>query len=97
MNLRKRLADNLFAIRKNLGISQKELSKISKINITYIGYIENSQVAASIDVIEKIAKALDTDPCLLLARNTIIIPRAKSRRLRLVPTLLKKGEAAFAF
>lgn len=97
MNLGKRLADNLVAVRTNLGLTQEDFAKISKINRTTIGNIENYRTSVSIDILEKLSKSLDTDPCLLLARNTLVIPKTKIKPLQLIPTLLKKGEAAFAF
>ena len=97
MNLRKRLGDNLVAIRKSIGLTQEDLAKISKINRTTIGYIENYRSAVSIDILENLSESLETDPCLLLARNTLVIPKTRIKHLQLIPTLLKKGEAAFAF
>lgn len=82
MQLRKKLAENLRSIRKSKHWTQDKLARICKINKTNIGYIEQERISTSIDTLDKISKALDTDPCILCAANTISF---------------NKGDLAFCF
>lgn len=97
MSLRSRLAHNLRLIRKSRKISQAQLAKMSGVNLTHIGYIENKRTSASVDVIESIAAALELDPCILLARSSVKFPGTKIKTLQLLPVTFKKGEAAYCF
>lgn len=97
MSVRKRLAQNLRIIRKTKGLSQAKLSKISGVNTTHIGFVENLQVAASVDVLESLAIALKIDPCILLARNSVSFPGSGIKNLQLIPITFKMGEAAYCF
>ncbi|MEQ8897154.1 MAG: helix-turn-helix transcriptional regulator [Roseovarius sp.] len=57
---------NIQEIRRSKGISQEMLAHIADIDRGYIGKIENAKHAATIDMIEAIAAALDTEPMDLL-------------------------------
>lgn len=48
-------------------MSQEELAYQAELDRTYISSLERSVYAATIDVIEKLAKALKVDPVELLA------------------------------
>jgi transcriptional regulator with XRE-family HTH domain len=58
---RKRLATQLKIYRKNEGISQEGLADLAGLHRTYVGGIERSERNVSIDNIEKLAIALNTD------------------------------------
>jgi transcriptional regulator with XRE-family HTH domain len=58
---RKRLATQLKIYRKNEGISQEGLADLAGLHRTYVGGIERSERNVSIDNIEKLATALNTD------------------------------------
>lgn len=45
-------------IRKNVGLTQEELAEKVRISRAYMGYIEQGRNAPSLEVLEKIAKAL---------------------------------------
>lgn len=51
----------------------------------------------SIEIVNKIAIALETDICLLLARKALSFPGTGKKKVNLIPTLLQEGEASFAF
>lgn len=66
MKLRTQLGLNIQEIRRSKGISQEALAHNADIDRGYIGKIENAKHAATVDMIEAIAKALDTEPMELL-------------------------------
>lgn len=48
--------------RKEIGYTQEELGDKVGISRAYMGYIEQGRYAPSLEVLEKIAKALKTSP-----------------------------------
>ena len=66
MKLRIQLGLNIQEIRRSKGISQEVLAHMADTDRGYIGKIENAKHAATIDMIEAIAKALETEPMELL-------------------------------
>ncbi len=69
MKLREQLGLNIQEARRAREISQEDLAHLANIDRGYIGKIENAKHAASIDMIEAIAKALDIEPMELLKRR----------------------------
>ena len=65
--LRLRLARNLVNVRYARSISQAELAKMSGLDRSYIGSIEQARRNVSVDTIDRIADALDVDAQSLLA------------------------------
>ena len=61
MNLRERVAKNIIDRRKSVGQSQKNLARRAGLSRAYVGKIENARFSASIDTLEKIARALDVE------------------------------------
>ena len=61
MRLRERIADNLKRLRTARGISQEDLADLAGINRNYVGMIERCESAASADMLEKLADALEID------------------------------------
>jgi transcriptional regulator with XRE-family HTH domain len=61
MNLRERVAKNIIDRRKSVGLSQENLARRAGLSRAYVGKIENARFSASIDTIEKIARALDVE------------------------------------
>lgn len=53
-------------LRRERGVSQEDLANRAGVNRGYMGKIENAKYAASLDMVEKIATALDVDPVELL-------------------------------
>lgn len=67
MKLRDRVALNIQELRRARGLSQEELALRAGVNRGYMGKLENAKYAASLDMLEKIAKALSVDPSALVA------------------------------
>jgi len=59
MNLRERVAKNIIDRRKSVGQSQENLARRAGLSRAYVGKIENARFSASIDTLEKTARALD--------------------------------------
>jgi transcriptional regulator with XRE-family HTH domain len=62
MRLRETVAKNLRRLRQAKGLSQEELADRADINRNYVGMLEREQHAATIDMLEKLADVLETDP-----------------------------------
>ncbi|WP_019087387.1 helix-turn-helix domain-containing protein [Komagataeibacter europaeus] len=70
MNIREILAANLKRYRRERGVSQEELAHLAEIDRTYISSLERCQYAASIEVVDRLARALGIDAADLL-RGTV--------------------------
>ena len=68
MDIREILALNLRKLRRVKGISQEELAHRAKIDRTYISSLERNLYAASIDVLDRIARVLGVEASDLLKR-----------------------------
>lgn len=66
MRLRQTVAKNLKRLRREKGISQEELADKADINRNYVGMIERSENAASVDMLEKLAEALEVEAAEIL-------------------------------
>ncbi len=66
MTIRDILARNLRRYRQTAGLSQEELAHRADIDRTYISSIERCQYAASIDVVERLARELGVKAAALL-------------------------------
>jgi transcriptional regulator with XRE-family HTH domain len=62
MSLREIVATNLRRLRHAKGLSQEELADRADINRNYVGMLEREQHAATVDMLEKLAEVLETDP-----------------------------------
>ncbi len=62
MSIREVLALNLRKWRHELGLSQEELADRAELDRTYISAIERSVYAASVDVLERLARELGVAP-----------------------------------
>lgn len=60
---------NLRKARQVAGLSQEELAHRAGIDRTYVSALERSIYAATLDVIENIADALQIEPSALLVRR----------------------------
>lgn len=65
MRLRTVLAVNLRRLRAQKQLSQESLASLADLNRNYVGMLEREEFAASVDVIEKLASALDVEPATL--------------------------------
>jgi transcriptional regulator with XRE-family HTH domain len=62
MGLRELVASNLRRLRHARGLSQEELADRAGINRNYVGMLEREQHSATVDMLEKLAEVLETDP-----------------------------------
>ena len=69
MTLRRILAQNLRRVRQERSLTQEELADLAGINRNYVGMIEREENAATVDVLEALAKALSIEAADLLATN----------------------------
>jgi transcriptional regulator with XRE-family HTH domain len=70
MGLKQTVAGNVKRLRQERGYTQEELSALAGINRNYTGMIERRERSPTVDVLEKLAKALDIDPVALLTAGT---------------------------
>jgi transcriptional regulator with XRE-family HTH domain len=80
MDIREVFARNLRRYRRAARLSQEELAHRSDIDRTYISSLERSVYAASIDVVDRLAAALEIQAADLLVQPT-------SARARKLPVL----------
>ena len=70
MDIREVLALNLRKLRQAKGLSQEELAARAKIDRTYISALERSVYAASIEVVDRLARGLGVEASDLLRRSS---------------------------
>lgn len=63
------ISNNIRKLRKAQGLSQEALSELSNLHRTYIGAVERAERNITVNSLDKIAKALNTDAKNLLAEN----------------------------
>ena len=62
MKLREQVGLNIRNLRSSSGLSQEKLALAADLDRSYISEIELAKFSASIDVLERIAHALEVDP-----------------------------------
>lgn len=67
MDLKEIMAINMRRVRHDQNLSQEELAARAELSMRYVGSIERGRVSASVSVLGRLAKALDVDPCVLIA------------------------------
>ena len=65
--IRFQLAENIRAIRKQIGMTQEQLAASAGLHVTYVNEIEGGKRNVAIDNIGRIAEALKVAPALLLS------------------------------
>ena len=68
MGIREVLALNLRALRRDRGMSQEDLAHLAGIDRTYVSALERSVYAASIDVVDRLARVLGVEAADLLRK-----------------------------
>ena len=66
MEIREVLARNLRLLRKTRGLSQEELASRAGVDRTYVSSLERGIYAAGIDVLDRLARALEVEAADLL-------------------------------
>lgn len=69
MNLRDRVALNIQKLRRARSLSQEELALQANVSCGHMSRLENSKFAASLDLLDRIARALNVDPEGLFAKR----------------------------
>ena len=69
MSLRALLARNMRRLRQAQNLSQEELAARADITANYLSSLEREEYAASVDVIERLAQALEVSPGVLFASD----------------------------
>ncbi|MEN8878105.1 MAG: helix-turn-helix transcriptional regulator [Hyphomonas sp.] len=69
MKLREQVGLNIRNLRNSRGLSQEKLALAADLDRSYISEIELAKFSASLDVLERIANALDIDPQELLNKR----------------------------
>lgn len=67
MSIREVFAQNLKKFRRAKGLSQEELAHLAGIDRTYVSLLERRIYSVTIDIVARLAKALDIEPSELLA------------------------------
>ena len=69
MRLRNRVALNIQELRRERGLSQEQLALKADVSRGHMGRLENAKFAASLDLLERIALALQVDPGVLFEKR----------------------------
>ena len=68
MTLGEIVAMNVRRVRKERGLTQEELAHLAGVNRNYVGMIERRENSPTIDMIERLASALNVDAISLLSQ-----------------------------
>ena len=66
MDIRRVMAGNVRRIRAERGLSQEDLADRAGVSVRYLGSIERGTTAATVVVLDRLARALRVTPCDLL-------------------------------
>ncbi len=69
MSLGEVVAKNLRRARKERGLSQEALADLVGINRNYVGMIERRENSPTVDMVERLARALEIEPSTLFRRE----------------------------
>jgi transcriptional regulator with XRE-family HTH domain len=68
MDIRDIFAANLRRLRHEKGLSQEELAHVANVNRSYFSKLEKGSTYVGLEIIEKLAGALETEPAEFLKR-----------------------------
>lgn len=69
MDIRAVLAANLRRLRRDAGLSQEELAHRAEVDRTYVSALERCVYAASVDILDRLARELGVEAADLLRRQ----------------------------
>ncbi|WP_457581103.1 helix-turn-helix domain-containing protein [Ensifer canadensis] len=69
MDIRETFARNLRLARQEKGLSQEELAHLADIDRTYVSSLERCVYSPSIEVLDRLAKALNVEAADLIKRS----------------------------
>ena len=75
MHIREVFPRNLRKARNTKGLSQEALAYEAEVDRTYISALERCEYSATIDMVDKLATALDVEASVLLERPMRVRPR----------------------
>ena len=67
MEIRAVFAENLKKHRRSAGLSQEDLAHAAGVERAYVSMLERKQSSPTIDMLSKLAKALDVEPYQLIS------------------------------
>ena len=85
MEMRETLARNLRRYRRAQRLSQEELAHRAEIDRTYISALERSVYAASIDVVDRLARSLGMEAADLLLKPSHVRKKGKASSVEATP------------
>ena len=81
MDIREVLALNLRKLRRAKGLSQEELAHRAEIDRTYVSALERSVYAASIDVVDRLARVLGAEASDLLTQPSLATDQKRPKAI----------------
>lgn len=97
------IGENIRLLRKQRGLSQEQLALRAEINASYMGQVERGQKNPTIDVLSKIATALQIPIEQVVNPSTLVAPNKKDNSYvdkiahQLNGLTLKEQEAVYKF
>jgi transcriptional regulator with XRE-family HTH domain len=86
------LHDNMLLIRKKKGLSQADLRKIIGTSGDVVGRYERGDISPSVEVVSKIADALEVSVDYLLGKTTMELDKQALKRLEDISTLAPENK-----
>lgn len=103
MSIARQIGENIRLLRKSKGLSQEQLALRAEINASYMGQVERGEKNPTIDVLGKIAQALQTplEALVSLEQDGFLTedgsPYAEKIAQQLNGLSLKEQEAVYRF
>lgn len=93
-NITKIVGENIRLLRRSKGLSQEKLAEMAGVSGSYIGYLERGERTPSLDLLAKIAEALDVELTMLLTPSD---NAANQELKKLIAFLSDKGPEPIKF
>ena len=84
----KQFGEHLRALRKARGLSQAQLGELANLNDKYLGEVERGEGNPSLDVLQRLARALDIDIAVLIGDDL-----TRTGRVQLRAELQRRADA----